>query len=849
MTQRFMSPRLVTQRLVTQRLSSSLSRVTRLVVVVVLVACGASVSRAQQQPPSIGYLHPCSVSPGESTGLTIGGYDWTPDMELFVRGGGGKFELVAPPSAVLIPDPPYWFGKKARRTPLPLPRESRAALTLPADTPGGIVTWQAANANGATAVGKVWVDRLPKVIESAAHASPQPLASLPIAVCGQIETIEQIDRYEFEATRSGPVTCELISRKLGSTMNGVVRVTDPSGKLVAEAVDSAGLDAKFTFGVTAGIRYTVAIHDLDFGGDRSFVYRLAIVPGARVTAAIPAAGRRGEQGSVELIGYGVATGEAKLESVTKEFSFPADPGLAHFAIEFETPCGLAEPFLLPLSDATQIAAAPSNATSDPSSGAAGAALPGVFELPVIPVGVTARFATPDAEHHYRLTGKKGDRLAIQVLAQRIGSPLDPAVAVLDAKGQEKAQADDSPGSTDPDLIFEFPEDGPYTLVVTDATTKGGQADAIYHLAIAPDQPGFALRATEQLNLPIGGKVSIDVQAERRGKFDAPIRVTLEGLPEGVSAPAEIVIPGGQSKVGVELNVAADAAADASLVSIFGEPSVSEPSISGPIDGDKSIRQGAEPMLVALTIPSPIEIDAEGKDDVLKWPRGSTFPGPVLIARKAGFDGDVVLEMHSRQGRHVMGIAGPEVAVPPGVDRFLYPVHLPEWLETSRTSRMVVNGVVRVADPKGNVRHVLVKQKNRMGFLPIGALLKLSAVEPLITLGGTAESAGSADSARSAQTRVVSIPLKVDRAESIRQLDLAIELESHPMFTASPITIDPSPGEISVPVRCDVTAPGDYEITFRATAWQGKDFPVISRATVILVVDESNAKKAINNPSP
>jgi hypothetical protein len=838
------------------------------VVVVVVVACGASVSRAQQQPPSIGYLHPCSVSPGESTELTIGGYDWTPDMELFLRGGGGKFELVAPPSAVLIPDPPYWFGKKARRTPLPLPREFRAALTLPADTPGGIVTWQAANANGATAIGKVWVDRLPKVIESAAHASPQPLASLPIAVCGQIETIEQIDRYEFEATRSGPVTCELISRKLGSTMNGVVRVTDPSGKLVAEAVDSAGLDAKFTFGVTAGIRYTVAIHDLDFGGDRSFVYRLAIVPGARVTAAIPAAGRRGEKGSVELIGYGVATGEAKLESVTKEFSFPADPGLAHFAIDFETPCGLAEPFLLPLSDATQIAAAPSIATSDPASDPAGAALPGVIELPVIPVGVTARFATPDAEHHYRLTGKKGDRLAIQVLAQRIGSPLDPAVAVLDANGQEKALADDSPGSTDPDLIFEFPEDGPYTLVVTDATTKGGQADAIYHLAIAPDQPGFALRATEQLNLPIGGKVSIDVQAERRGKFDAPIRVTVEGLPEGVSAPAEIVIPGGQSKVGVELNVAADAAADASLVSIFGEssvaqPSSSEPSVSGaigggpidggpigggaigggPIDGDKSIRQGAEPMLVALTIPSPIEIDAEGKDDVLKWPRGSTFPGPVLIARKAGFDGDVVLEMHSRQGRHVMGIAGPEVAVPPGVDRFLYPVHLPEWLETSRTSRMVVNGVVRVADPKGNVRHVLVKQKNRMGFLPIGALLKLSAVEPLISLGGTADSAGSA------QTRVVSIPLKVDRAESIRELDLTIELEPHPMFTASPITIDTSAGELSVPVRCDVTAPGDYEITFRATAWQGKDFPIISRATVILGFDESNTNKAANSPSP
>ncbi len=829
MTQRLMAQRLMAPSFMTQQLSRNVSWMTRLVVVVVLVAGGASGSWGQQQPPSIGYLHPCSVSPGESTELTIGGYDWTPDMELFLRGGEGKFELVGPPSAVLIPDPPYWFGKKARRTPLPLPREFRAALTLAADAPSGIVTWQAANANGATTIGKVWVDRLPKVIESAAHVTPQRLASLPVAVCGQIETIEQIDRYEFEATRSGPVTCELISRKLGSTMNGVIRVTDPTGKLIAEAVDSAGLDAKFTFGVTAGIRYTVAIHDLDFGGDRSFVYRLAIVPGARVTAAIPAAGRRGEKGSLELIGYGLATGEAKLESVTREFSFPADPGVEHFAIDFETPCGLAEPFLLPLSDAPQIAASHGNTTSDLASGAA-AALPGVIELPAIPVGMTVRFLTPDAEHHYRFTGKKGDRLAIQVLAQRIGSPLDPAVAVLDANRQEKAQADDSPGSTDPDLIFEFPEDGPYTLVVTDATTKGGQADAVYHLAIATDQPGFALRAAEQLNLAIGGKVSIDVQAERRGKFDAPIRVTLEGLPAGVSAPPEIVIPSGQSKVGVELKVAADAAAAASLVSIVGESSVGQPSSSGAIDADKSIRQVAEPMLVALTIPSPIEIDAEGKDDVLKWPRGSTFPGPVLIERKGAFDGDVVLEMHSRQGRHVMGIAGPEVAVPPGVDRFLYPVHLPEWLETSRTSRMVVNGVVRVADPKGNVRHVLVKQKNRMGFLPTGALLKLSAVEPLISLGGTA------DSAESAQTRVVSIPLKVDRAESIRKLDLTIELEPHPMFTASLITIDTSTGELSVPVRYDVTAPGDYEITFRATAWQGKDFPVISRATVTLTLD-------------
>ncbi len=35
------------------------------------------------------------------------------------------------------------------------------------------------------------------------------------------------------------------------------------------------------------------------------------------------------------------------------------------------------------------------------------------------------------------------------------------------------------------------------------------------------------------------------------------------------------------------------------------------------------------------------IDAEGKDDVTKWPRGTTFPAPVLIERDEGFEGEHV----------------------------------------------------------------------------------------------------------------------------------------------------------------------------------------------------------------
>jgi hypothetical protein len=112
------------------------------------------------------------------------------------------------------------------------------------------------------------------------------------------------------------------------------------------------------------------------------------------------------------------------------------------------------------------------------------------------------------------------------------------------------------------------------------------------------------------------------------------------------------------------------------------------------------------------MPPPFSLDAEGKNDVTKWPRGTTFPAPVLIERNEGFTGDIVLEMAARQGRHRQGIRGPELSVQPGIDRILYPVFLPEWLETTRTSRMVVNGVSQVADPQGRVRYLSSKLKTR-----------------------------------------------------------------------------------------------------------------------------------------
>lgn len=766
-----------------------------------------------QLPPSIGYLHPAGGTIGTTTEVILGGYDWTPDMELFVLDSPVTLELLGPPGPVLIPDPPYWFGKKARRAPFPLPREFSARLGIPAGTPAGIVRWQAANANGATATGRLFVSEFPQVRETTASDRGQELPDLPIFVAGQIERIEEIDRYRFRAARSGPITCECISRALGTELNAVVRVVDESGETVAEAIDSAGRDLRFTFGVEAGRAYTVSIHDLDYRGDRSFVYQLGLQPGPRVVAALPARGQRGQMRTVEFLGFGVATGAAEWESIRQTVRFPDNDQLAVWDFRWDTPAGEPIEYRFALSDRPELTRERRFVAGEVSHSVAadGTVSENASQLIVeldLPAGITAVIDELYGEHCYRFAGRQGEHWRFTANAAVVGSPLDLSILLTNEAGEELARADDVAGGLDAEVFFTVPADGNYRIVVADRSAAGGRPDAVYRLTGERVRPGFRLSVPELLTVPIGGTAALAIQVERLGGLADPIQLEFSGLPAGVTVPLDAMIAAGQTKGTIELSVAEDAAAAASLARVQGR-----------VDGAAEASV-TEPCLIATTIRPPVVIDAEGQDDVTKWPRGTTFPGPVLIERLDEFAGPVRLEMSSRQGRHRMGIHGPEVVVPPGVSRYLYPVHLPEWLETTRTSRMVVNGVVHVADPAGNLRHVLVRQKTRMGFLPTGAVLKLAVGEPIVTLF---------------PGQGVTVPVTISRTEALPGR-LRLALEPAAGFEADELWLEPDQINAELVLRSRPLPAGEYELTLRATGWQGESFPVIARAELTVVVE-------------
>jgi len=755
-----------------------------------------------QTPPAIGYMYPPGGQAGQTVDVVLGGYDWTPDMQLFVHDERIKLEILSPPGQVIVPEPPYWFGKKARRPPFLLPRETLARLTIPADIYPGIVRWQAANANGATASGRFVVSDGPELIEIGDRQQAQLLTALPVTISGYIKKIEEVDRFRFIAEKSGPVTCSIVARKIGSPLNAALEIHGSTGQKISGAVDTAGNDVAVTFAAQAKQSYTVSVYDIDFRGNRSFVYRLSIAAAPRVVAAIPAAGQRGKNQSVEFVGYGISTGAAKLETVTRTISFPADKSIKSFSYRLETPHGTAPAFSMLLSDL------PESVETAGSS-----------QDLTVPAAVTGVVNERFGDDVYQVVGKKGDQWNINLVAEKIASPLDVTLAILGTDGKELARSDDIPGSTDAALQFSVPADGEYKIGVTDISGQSGNLAAVYRLTIEPAQPDFKLTVQELLNAPLGGKVKLPIKATRLGGFNEPISISLTNLPPGVIVPDALTIPAGSSALSVELDVPTDSAATASLVTVVGQAK---------IEGQNSIRQTAGPMLMATTIKPPFSIDAEGKDDVTKWPRGSTFPAPVLIQRDESFQGNIVLEMTSRQGRHRQGIRGPELTVPPGLERILYPVFLPEWLETTRTSRMVVNGVAKVADPKGNVRYSLTRQKTRMGFLPTGALLKVSAdVKELKATTG----------------KKLFVPITIRRSrnltESVR-LELLAGNSKTIVFKSEALDVAGDQTQTSFPftlISSTVGTAGESELTIRATVLQNGRLPVISETTVIVLISQ------------
>ena len=758
--------------------------------------------------PEPGYVFPSGGKAGSTVDVHLGGYDWTPDLQFFVLDSRATLQVTGEQGPVLVPPPPYWFGAKSTQNALPLPREQPAKLTLPADLPPGPVRWATASASGAGArTGIFWVGTEPEVAEARATKVPQLLPALPVTVNGRLSKIEEVDRYRFAVAKDGPVTLDVFARRLGVNMNAALSVRDPKGQVVADTVDTDGHDLAVTFWATANTEYTVSLHDLDFRGDRSFVYRLALTAGPRAVATIPAVGKRGETRDVEFVGYGLATGKPKLESVTRKVTFPADAKKGTFAYRVETPFGTTPIFDIPLSDTAETVA--------PAKG------PAALALPAAVTGVM----DVEARATFTCEGKKGDVWSLFAEARRFGSPLDLSLAVADATGKELVRIDDLPGTTDAGFSFTLPTDGTFTVVVSDLSGNTGTRAAIYRLTVTPvGTPDFSLTTVARLNVLLGGTSDLIVKVVRKGGMKLPITLTLTGLPEGVTAPPNLVIPATAAELKITLTGVETAPAVAALTTVTGTAEGQTRTATAPIPGNQAARAPDEErtasVLIAPTLHPRVKLVAVEADGGRKVHRGSTHPAEVTLERINDFTGEVSLQMSAAQSYQRQGITGPDMIVPAGVDRAFYPCFMPEWLETTRTSRMELIGVVKVPDAKGKIRYLATPMSGRITMSIEGAILKVTAPTELPIKPG----------------ETIAVPVSVLRSAKLAvpvRLELKLPEELAGMFKAEPVTVAPGQATAVFKITCakDAKFDGEVTITVRGTALQDGKYAVVSEAAV------------------
>ena len=94
------------------------------------------------------------------------------------------------------------------------------------------------------------------------------------------------------------------------------------------------------------------------------------------------------------------------------------------------------------------------------------------QLPVAVDGACAELSSD----FFRFAARAGQRVSVDVVAQRVGSALDPWVRLLDARGRELAFSEDSPGAgADARLTHTIPADGDYLVQLRDSRHQGGEA--------------------------------------------------------------------------------------------------------------------------------------------------------------------------------------------------------------------------------------------------------------------------------------------------------------------------------------------------------------------------------------
>ena len=771
-----------------------------------------------QKAPDLGYVFPPAVNAGATTSVQLGGYDYTPDVIVHIHNPLIQLSDQGPPGPFLIPKPPYWFGTKSRSSALPIPREIPITFTLPESIQPGWTHWQVSNANGSSQTAVLLVTDDDEILEKRYRDQPQVLDSLPLAVSGRLARIAEIDRYQFSSPHNGPITLQLMARQLGANFNGVLQVHDSDGNLLADVADTMGLDTQLTFYGKAHRSYQVSLHDVDFRGHPSYVYRLIFTDGPRILTTLPAYGQQGKTQRVQFIGYGLKSGRSRLETLERNITFPNTQDTPFFNYQLKTEFGIAPTIAIPLSLHPELTEETIRSSSS--------------TVLSPPLAITGLLESASQSESYWWSSATGQTWHLSALSHAIGTRLDLAISIHDADGKLVAENDDLPGTPDAGVEFTAPRKGRYECRIRDNSGHAGEATAIYRFSLKLQAAEFTMDVPQQVHIPVNGKGALLVKVNKKGGFKQDIRLSVEGLPPGITIAESPVIKAEKNELNIPLLASSETEILSTWIQIHGTALVDQnpplgiatAPLSGNLCQKDPNRSRTSRILLTTTLDPPFTVELIDRNRQRAVHRGTTYPAPFIVKRDKGFHGEVFLQMSAVQSRHRQGIHGPIVSVPPDTEHVFYPCFLPEWLETDRTTRMSVLGVGKVRGPDGKLHYITKEANARVTMILEGALLKITHLAEELTISG-GES--------------FDVPLEISRSSKLSapiRIQLIVPEELTGLIQCAPLVIpvEQSAAVLHIQTADSPRVKGQWKLKVHATAQRDNQWPVLSETEVPVV---------------
>lgn len=388
------------------------------------------------------------------------------------------------------------------------------------------------------------------------------LPPLPVLVNGRVMPGEE-KRYRFEAKAGQTMILRADARALipyladavPGWFQAVLTLYDSHGREIAYN-DSygAGPDPLLIFDVPQDGFYEVAIRDAIHRGREDFIYRLSIGELPLITSVYPPGGTIGEPTEIKLTGVNLPSGKPTL-TPSKESGLAATS-----SVQITSEGLLSNRYPFRLSPLASIEAASDNDCISRAQELLGE------------VAVNGSLGIPGKAAWFSFKGKRGQRVRIETVARRLGSPVDSRLTLFNNSGEELAVSDDEVDPlqglmthhADSRIEIEIPDNGMYFILLEDVLGGGGDAH-VYRLEFSQSQPDFALRVVpSSLRLRRGGVAPVTVHAVRSGGFDGPISLSLVNPVSGFSLERAEIPEGSDS---VQMLLTACEQADEGLIRI------------------------------------------------------------------------------------------------------------------------------------------------------------------------------------------------------------------------------------------------------------------------------------------